>query len=100
MFFAAGAEVIEAVDTRTKALLQEEPVMAPLDRIDGLAVADGFLFALDATPTGYLQVYRIDANGGRAARPWRLRSALFWSIRGGGSGCRVRWHIAVEHARI
>jgi hypothetical protein len=36
---------------------------APADRIDDVAVSDGLLFALDASPPGELFVYRIGADG-------------------------------------
>jgi hypothetical protein len=36
---------------------------SPADRIDDLAIADGLLFALDATPPGHLLVFRIAADG-------------------------------------
>jgi hypothetical protein len=39
------------------------PPPAPADRIDDVAVADGLLFALDATPPGFLLVYRIGHGG-------------------------------------
>jgi hypothetical protein len=52
-FIAAGAEGIEIVDLATQRR-QLLPPPDPADRIDDLAIADGWLFALDATPPGYL----------------------------------------------
>lgn len=58
-YVAAGADGIQTInlaDSKTRAAAA--PV-APADRIDDLALADGLLFALDATPPGYLLVYSL-----------------------------------------
>ncbi|HEX3129199.1 MAG TPA: hypothetical protein VH394_17830 [Thermoanaerobaculia bacterium] len=58
-YIAAGADGLEIVDLEThrrKALL---PPAAPADRIDDVAVADGWLFALDATPPGHLLTFSL-----------------------------------------
>jgi hypothetical protein len=49
---------VERIDLATNTRTRFAPP-APADRIDDVAIADGFLFALDATPPGYLVVYRI-----------------------------------------
>jgi hypothetical protein len=62
-YVARSARGIERIDLSSgKRSLTTPP--APADRIDDLATSDGLLFALDATPPGYLIVYRIDRNGG------------------------------------
>jgi hypothetical protein len=53
-----GLDVV-ALDAGTHHAL---PPPAPTDRIDDVAVADGLLFALDATMPGHLLVYRLDAG--------------------------------------
>jgi hypothetical protein len=56
-YLAAGVDGIEIVDlSEGKRLAQLRPP-APADRIDDLAIADGWLFALDATPPGHLMTY-------------------------------------------
>jgi hypothetical protein len=55
---AAGIERIDLASGR-RMLVAPSP---PADRIDDIALADGLLFALDATPPGHLVVYRIDAG--------------------------------------
>src|SRR5687768_13706791 len=56
-FVAAGAEGIEVIDLGTAQRVALVPPPAPADRIDDLAVADGWLFALDATPPGHLLTF-------------------------------------------
>jgi hypothetical protein len=58
-YFAAGAEGIEAVDLATRERRTLVPPVAPADRIDDLALAGVFLFALDATPPGHLMTYSL-----------------------------------------
>ena len=58
-YVAAGAEGIEVVDLATQERRALVPPQAPADRIDDLAVADGWLFALDATPPGHLMSYSL-----------------------------------------
>ena len=62
-FVAHSTLGIERIDLATGRRVFTAPPM-PVDRIDDVAVADGLLFALDATPPGHLLVYRIgtDAN--------------------------------------
>jgi len=58
-YFAAavdGIEVVDLVSEKRRGLL---PPTAPVDRIDDLTIADGWLFALDATPPGHLMVYSL-----------------------------------------
>jgi len=58
-YVAAGVEGIEVVDldgARKSVLI---PPVAEMDRVDDLAVADGLLFALDATPPGHLATYSL-----------------------------------------
>jgi hypothetical protein len=59
---ARSAGGVERIDLASgeRALLAPP---SPADRIDDLAIADGLLFALDATPPGYLIVFRIAADG-------------------------------------
>lgn len=58
-YIAAGSDGIDVVLTgQSKAVARIAPA-PPMDRIDDLAVADGWLFALDATPPGHLQVYSL-----------------------------------------
>jgi len=63
-YLAAGAEGIEVIDLATQKRSILLPPEAPADRIDDLAAADGWLFALDATPPGYLMTYSL-ADPGR-----------------------------------
>jgi hypothetical protein len=56
-YIAAGAEGLEIVDLKTNRRKTLVPPAAPADRIDDIAVADGWLFALDATPPGYLMTF-------------------------------------------
>ncbi|HYU35419.1 MAG TPA: hypothetical protein VEW48_24975, partial [Thermoanaerobaculia bacterium] len=58
-YLAAGADGIEIVDGSTQKRLRLVPPEAPADRIDDLAIADGWLFALDATPPGHLMAYSL-----------------------------------------
>jgi len=59
-YIAAGADGIDVVPAGgTKAIARIAPT-PPMDRVDDLAVADGWLFALDATPPGHLQVYSLN----------------------------------------
>ncbi len=58
-YVAAGAGGIEVVDLSTQERRTLVPPQAPADRIDDLAVADGWLFALDATPPGHLLIYSL-----------------------------------------
>jgi hypothetical protein len=58
-YVAAGVEGIEIIDLATEKSLRLVPPAAPADRIDDLAVADGWLFALDATPPGHLMTYSL-----------------------------------------
>lgn len=62
-YLAAGRDGIEIVDLGTGARVALIPPAAPADRIDDVAVADGLLFALDATRPGHLLVYRLAAAG-------------------------------------
>jgi hypothetical protein len=66
-YLAAGAEGIEVVDLATRKRSALVPPAAPADRIDDVAIADGWLFALDATPPGHLITYSL-ADTGRPAR--------------------------------
>ncbi|MFL6237417.1 MAG: hypothetical protein ACJ76N_30130 [Thermoanaerobaculia bacterium] len=58
-YLAAGAGGIEVVDPATHQRRALVPPEAPADRIDDLAIADGWLFALDATPPGHLMTYSL-----------------------------------------
>jgi len=58
-YIAAGADGIEIVDCSSQKRLRLVPPEAPADRIDDLAIADGWLFALDATPPGHLMTYSL-----------------------------------------
>lgn len=62
-YLAAGRDGLEAVDLVRQERQTLVAPTAPLDRIDDVASADGLLFALDATPPGFLQVYAPSANG-------------------------------------
>ncbi|HEV8579663.1 MAG TPA: hypothetical protein VGX68_11345 [Thermoanaerobaculia bacterium] len=57
-YIAAGADGIEIVDLTTR-VKRSVPPQSPADRIDDLTIADGWLFALDATPPGHLIVYSL-----------------------------------------
>jgi hypothetical protein len=59
LYLAAGVDGIEVVDLTTRKRLSLVPPIAPADRIDDLAIADGLLFALDATPPGHLMTYSL-----------------------------------------
>jgi hypothetical protein len=65
-YVARSARGVDVVDLATRTHRRWSPV-APADRVDDLAIADGLLFALDATPPGHLGVFRIAADG--ALRP-------------------------------
>jgi hypothetical protein len=65
-YVAVGAEGIEVIDLATQKRRILVPPVAPADRIDDLAVAGGWLFALDATPPGHLMTYSL-ANPGQPA---------------------------------
>jgi LVIVD repeat-containing protein len=58
-YVAAGADGIEVIDLPARKRRMLLPPAAPIDRIDDLAIADGWLFALDATPPGYLMAYSL-----------------------------------------
>ncbi|MEA2604835.1 MAG: hypothetical protein QOF89_5827 [Acidobacteriota bacterium] len=58
-YIAAGADGIEVVDLATQKRRALVSPAAPADRIDDLALADGWLFALDATPPGHLMTYSL-----------------------------------------
>jgi hypothetical protein len=58
---ARSAAGIERIDLASGGRVSIAPP-SPADRIDDIAVADGLVFALDATPPGYLVVYRLDAD--------------------------------------
>lgn len=62
-YLAAGRDGVEIVDLGTGARVALIPPAAPADRIDDVAVADGLLFALDATRPGHLSVYRLTTAG-------------------------------------
>ena len=57
-YVAAGVDGIEVVDLLAAQRVALVPVPPPADRIDDLVVADGWLFALDATPPGHLMTFR------------------------------------------
>jgi hypothetical protein len=57
-YVAVGVDGIEVVDLATAQRVALVPPPAPADRIDDLAAADGWLFALDATPPGHLLTLR------------------------------------------
>jgi hypothetical protein len=61
-FVASSARGIERIDLGTGERRFLAPP-APADRIDDVASADGLVFALDATPPGYLVVYRVADAG-------------------------------------
>jgi hypothetical protein len=61
-YAARSARGLEAIDATRGTRRTWRPV-APADRVDDVAIADGLLFALDATPPGYLTVYRLDGDG-------------------------------------
>src|SRR5690349_10731235 len=58
-YIAAGAEGIEVIDLATQKRRALVPPEAPADRVDDLALAEGWLFALDATPPGHLMIYSL-----------------------------------------
>src|SRR5918996_2539859 len=58
-YVAAGADGIEVIDLATQERRRLVPPQAPADRIDDLAIAGGWLFALDATPPGHLMTYSL-----------------------------------------
>src|SRR5215212_11867187 len=58
-YVAAGVDGIEIVDVAKQERRRLLPPEAPADRIDDLAIADGWLFALDATPPGHLMIYSL-----------------------------------------
>lgn len=62
-YIAAGTDGIEVVDLLAAQRVALVPVPRPADRIDDLAVADGWLFALDGTPPGHLMTFRIAQLG-------------------------------------
>ena len=58
-YLAAGVDGIDILDlTRGQRIARIAP-QAPADRIDDVAVAEGRLLALDATPPGHLQAYAL-----------------------------------------
>jgi len=59
LYIAAGTDGIEVVDLANEERRRLVPSKAPSDRIDDLAIADGWLFALDATPPGHLMTYSL-----------------------------------------
>jgi hypothetical protein len=65
-YVARSGRGIDVIDLATGTRRNWAPV-APADRVDDLALADGLLFALDATPPGNLFVFRVHADG--ALRP-------------------------------
>jgi hypothetical protein len=64
-YVARSARGIERIDLRSGKRTSTMPP-ASVDRIDDLAVSDGLLFALDATPPGHLLSYRIGHDGALA----------------------------------
>ena len=62
-YVAAGVDGIEVIDLASGVSLAVRPPNSPLDRIDDIAIADGWLFALDATSPGFLQLYRLKPDG-------------------------------------
>ncbi len=66
-YLAAGSDGIEVIELKTRERRALVPPAAPADRIDDLAVADGWLFALDATPPGHLMTYSL-SNPDQPAR--------------------------------
>ena len=60
-FVARSAKGIEQIDLASGRRAATAPP-SPADRIDDVATADGLVFALDATPPGYLIVYDIEAD--------------------------------------
>ena len=58
-YIAAGADGIDVVPLGATSAVARIAPISPIDRVDDLAVADGWLFALDATPPGHLRVYSL-----------------------------------------
>lgn len=58
-YVAAGGDGIEVIDLATQERRRLVPPQAPADRIGDLAIAGGWLFALDATPPGHLMIYSL-----------------------------------------
>jgi hypothetical protein len=58
-YVAAGVDGIEVVELASRERRALVPPEAPADRVDDLAIADGLLFALDATPPGHLMTYSL-----------------------------------------
>lgn len=67
-YVAAGTDGIEVVDLLAAKRAALVPVPPPADRIDDVALADGWLFALDATPPGHLMTFRM-ADLGASSSP-------------------------------
>ena len=63
VYLAAGVDGIEVIDLPSAQRHELIAPSAPLDRIDDVAIADGLLFALDATPPGFLQTYAFNGAG-------------------------------------
>lgn len=64
-YVARSTRGIERIELATGKRSVTAP-SAPADRIDDVAVSDGLLFALDASPPGHLFVYRIGDDGNLA----------------------------------
>jgi hypothetical protein len=58
-YIAAGSDGLEIVDLKTRKRKSLLPPPAPADRIDDVAISDGWLFTLDATPPGYLMTFSL-----------------------------------------
>ncbi len=58
-YLAAGADGLEVRALAGRMAVIRFAVPAGVDRIDDIALADGFLFALDATSPGHLAVYSL-----------------------------------------
>lgn len=61
-YVARSARGIERIELRSGRRVMS-PVPVHSDRVDDLAVADGLLFALDATPPGRLSTFRVARDG-------------------------------------